>query len=102
MAVFDHERVMGGWKEKLRLAQEKGFAGARVTGNTFWLDQPIWKDFLEYEQAIDDAIDGHNFLVLCTYSLDQCGANEIIDVVNAHQFALVKRDRNGVLSRTRS
>jgi signal transduction histidine kinase len=90
--VFDHRRVMSGWKEKLRQAQAKGFAGARVTGDTFWLDKPIWKNFIEYEQTIDGAIEGQNFLVLCSYSLDQCGANEIINVVNAHQFALVKHD----------
>jgi PAS domain S-box-containing protein len=90
--VFDQMRVLEGWNDKLRQAHKRGFDGARVTGNTFWLDKPIWKDFLEYEQAVDDAVDGRNFIVLCTYSLDRCNANDIIDVVSAHQFALTKCD----------
>lgn len=90
--VFDRDRVLKGWADKLKQAQDRGFDGARVTGNTFWLDKPVWRDFMDYEAAIDGAIEGRNFLVLCTYSLDQCGANEIVDVMSTHQFALMKKD----------
>ena len=31
-------------------------------------------------------------LVICTYSLDRCGALEVIDVVSNHQFALIKKE----------
>jgi PAS domain S-box-containing protein len=90
--IFDHRRVIDGWNAKLRQARERGFVGARLTGNTFWLDKHIWKDFLEYEQAIDGAIAGRNIIVLCTYSLDRCDAGDILDVVSTHQFALTRRN----------
>ena len=90
--VFDQTRVLDGWAKKLRQAQDRGFEGARVTGNPFWFDKPIWKDFIEYEGAINGAIDGHNFLVLCSYCLDRCSANEIIDVVSTHEFAITRCD----------
>ncbi len=31
-------------------------------------------------------------LAICTYSLERCSASEVIDVVQNHQFALIKRD----------
>jgi PAS domain S-box-containing protein len=31
-------------------------------------------------------------LAACTYSLDRCGANEVLDVVRNHRFALVRRE----------
>ena len=31
-------------------------------------------------------------IALCTYSLDECDANDILDVVNTHQFALTRRN----------
>ncbi|GEM_PF-6801486 len=31
-------------------------------------------------------------IAICTYSLDKCGASEIIDVVSNHKFALIKED----------
>ena len=30
-------------------------------------------------------------LAVCTYSLEMCGAKEIVDVIDNHQFALIKR-----------
>jgi PAS domain S-box-containing protein len=90
--VFDQRRVLEGWNAKLRQAQERGFVGARLTGNTFWLDELIWKDFLEYEQSIDGAIAGRNIIALCTYSLDRCDAGDILDIVSTHQFALTRSE----------
>jgi PAS domain-containing protein len=34
-------------------------------------------------------------LAICTYSLDRCGATEVIEVVSNHQFALIKREGEG-------
>lgn len=90
--VFDHRRVLDGWNEKLRKAQARGFEGARLTGDTFWVDKPIWNDFIEYERAIDGAIEGRNIIVLCTYPLVRCDAGDILDVVSTHQSALARRE----------
>ncbi len=89
---FDPERVLIGWIEKLRKAGERGFRGLRATGDVSWLETGGWKDFLDYEQTVNDLIVRHEMIALCTYPLDGCDANNILDVVNAHQFALTRRN----------
>ena len=90
--VFDSERVLNGWVEKLNQALANGYDGLRLSGNTFWLEKEDWNDFVEYEEKVDRVIGNYQMIALCTYSLDKCNANEIIDVVVNHQFALIKRE----------
>jgi signal transduction histidine kinase len=88
---FELKRVIGGWNEKLAHASARGYAGARVTGDTAWLEKNDWNDFLEYEESLNTSIANQRMAVLCTYPLDACGADEILDVVRTHQFAVTKR-----------
>lgn len=89
---FNADRVLAGWVEKEHQALKKGFSGLRLTGNTFWLEKKDWRNFTEYEAKVNNAIGGHRMLAICTYSLDKCTASQVIDVVNNHQFALIKRE----------
>jgi PAS domain S-box-containing protein len=41
---------------------------------------------------VDRVLGNYPMIALCTYSLDKCNANEIIDVVSNHQFVLIKRE----------
>lgn len=89
---FDLERVLNMWLAKHAHALKSGFDGLRVSGNPFWIDnKKDWDDFSAYEAEINNVIDPYNLLVLCTYSLTKCHANEVIDVVTNHKFALIKR-----------
>jgi C4-dicarboxylate-specific signal transduction histidine kinase len=92
--AFDLDRVIRGWNEKLARATSRGYAGVRVTGDTAWLEKKDWKDFVEYEESLNDAIANRRLAVLCTYPLAACGAGEILDVVRTHQFALARRGGN--------
>lgn len=89
--AFDADRVLQGWVEKERVALSRGFDGLRLTGNTFWLEKNGWKAFTDYEAEVNKAIGRCRMIAVCTYSLSKCNANEIIDVIKNHQFALVKR-----------
>lgn len=89
--VFDLQRVLDGWVDKLNQALARGYAGMRVTGNTAWLERNGWKDFTEYEAEINNVIGKYKMMALCTYWLDKCSASEVIDVVHNHQFALLKK-----------
>jgi C4-dicarboxylate-specific signal transduction histidine kinase len=89
--TFDLKRVIGSWREKLARASARGYAGARVTGDTAWLEKKDWKDFCEYEEGLNEAVANQRLAVLCTYPLAACGAAEILDVVRTHQFALARR-----------
>jgi PAS domain S-box-containing protein len=88
---FDIQRVLNTWIEKLDWALSSGFEGLRVTGNTAWLEKKDWKDFAEYETAINGLIAGRKMLAICTYCLDKCNALEIMDVMRNHEYSLVKQ-----------
>jgi PAS domain S-box-containing protein len=91
---FDSDLVLAGWARKEAAAMERGFAGLRLTGNTFWLEKRDWRAFSDYEAAIDSVIGDRRMLALCTYSTERCGAFEVIDVVSNHRFALIKQSGN--------
>ena len=90
--VFDSERVLNGWVEKLNQALANGYDGLRLTGNTFWLEKEDWNDFVDYEEEVDRVLGNYQMVALCTYCLNRCNAKEIIDVVVNHQFTLIKRE----------
>jgi PAS domain S-box-containing protein len=88
---FNSDRVLEGWVRKEKAALASGFDGLRLTGNTFWLERKNWKAFTEYEEQVNNTIGQYKMIAVCTYSLDKCNANEVIDVIKNHQFALIKR-----------
>ncbi|HUT33342.1 MAG TPA: MEDS domain-containing protein [Planctomycetota bacterium] len=88
---FDADEVLRGWAEKEQQALERGFDGLRFTGNTFWLEKKDWGRFAEYEAKVDSVINAHRMMAVCTYSLERCGAAEIMDVMSNHESALVRR-----------
>ena len=90
--VFDGKRVIKGRMGKLNTALSNGYAGARITGNTTWLDEGLWKSFIKYEAQMNETIDRFPMIAVCTYCLDKCGTSEIIDVVNSHQLAIIEKE----------
>ncbi len=90
--TFDADRVLQGWVDKENEALKRGFDGLRLTGDTFWLKKKDWRDFADYEKAVNNVIGKYKMLAICTYSLDKCGADEVIDAVKNHQFALIRRE----------
>jgi len=89
--MFDAKRVLKGWADKLARARTRGWDGLRLSGNTFWLDKKDWARFTDYEAQIDTTTQGSRMLALCTYSLDKCGVQEVIDVLNNHKLTLIRR-----------
>jgi len=90
--VFDALRVFEQWMDKLDEALTNGYAGIRVSGNSAWLDQRTWPNFIEYEHALNDTIAKYQMLVVCAYRLDGCKPSKLIDSANNHQLALMKQD----------
>ena len=91
---FDSDEVLRGWVDKHDRAIQSGFDGLRLTGNTFWLEEGDWRSFVDYEAVVDDVIGKYRMIAICSYALDKCRASEIIKVVSAHQYTLVRREGN--------
>jgi len=89
---FDLRRITAGWAQKLSHALELGYEGLRVSGNAFWFERNQWKEFSEYEQELDRSLAGQTMIVMCTYSLRESRAVDVLDVVRAHNFTLARRN----------
>jgi len=90
--AFNTQRVLKGWVDKLDQALAQDYDGLRLTGNTFWLEKRDWRNFTEYEKEVNNVIGKYQMMAICSYSLDKCGASEVIDVVSNHQFALIRKE----------
>ena len=88
---FNSKKITSGWHEKLQFALDKGFEGLRISGNAFWIEHNRWNEFREYEQELDNSLEGRPMLVLCTYSLNASRAVDVLDVARAHQFTVARR-----------
>ena len=89
---FDLKRIIGAWDEKLRGALAKGYEGMRASGNAFWLNTDHWKDFCDYERELNKSLEGQPMIVLCTYPIGMSGAAEVLEVAQAHQLAVARRN----------
>lgn len=89
--VLNLERVTSAWEAKIKRALARGYDGLRASGDTFWLAEQDWKDFFAYEKQVNDWLTDKAMTVLCTYPLAKSGAAEVLDVVQAHQFAIARR-----------
>jgi len=89
--VFNLQRVLGAWADRLNQALANGYVGMRVTGNTTWLKRKDWRNFANYEKDVDKEVSKYRMIAICTYSLDKCRACDLIDVIGSHGSALIRR-----------
>jgi signal transduction histidine kinase len=89
--VLNLSQMATRWKEKLAQALGRGYAGMRVSGNVSWLTSKHWKNFLDYEKALGQAIVNQRIIIMCTYPLEMSKAAKNFDVTGTHQFAIARR-----------
>ncbi|MFN7135667.1 MAG: ATP-binding protein, partial [Myxococcales bacterium] len=70
----------------------QGFAGLRLTGNTYWVERNDWQGFVDYESRVSRTFENHHIIGLCSYCLERCQPHDILDVVANHNFAITRRD----------
>jgi PAS domain S-box-containing protein len=99
---FDSKRVLNQCLRKMHWALKKGYHGLRLADNVSWLEQKQRRDFSGYEIAVKNVIGEQKIIAVCSYPLAKYNAADIIDVVNNHDFALVKHDRKwGIVENSR-
>jgi PAS domain S-box-containing protein len=77
------------WTRKLDMATARGYDGLRGTFDMSWLENQDWPRFTEFEKENRGVVG--KIITVCSYSLDRCGAPEIIDAFTSHRFALISR-----------
>lgn len=88
---FRGDRVLDAWIARLEQALAHGYAGLRMSGDTFWVDKDQWEDFIRYEARVNEVIGQYRMLAVCTCCLDRCDGATVIDMVTNHQNAPVLR-----------
>jgi hypothetical protein len=91
-------RLKGSDVVELWLAEEaralaEGFSGLRITGNVTFLRPEDWALFMEYEALVDRAFLGRRIITLCTYRLGDCGATDVLEVMQRHSCTLDHPDQ---------
>jgi hypothetical protein len=80
------------WLSQKEEALALGYAGLRGSGNTSFLDEGSWDDFLTYERAVDEAFKDQRILALCSYPINGCSADAMLKVTHCHGHGLAKRN----------
>jgi hypothetical protein len=114
ICIFDYEEWLArqdpmspaegarSWLGRTHEAVASGYAGLRASGNTSFLDESAWDEFLVCERVSTEIFTGQPITVLCGYSFDCCSAEGIVDVVHCHGHGLAKRDGRWGLFEVRS
>jgi signal transduction histidine kinase len=85
---FDADRVFGQWLAKEERALAFGYKGVRLTGDMTWIEKEDWPDFMVYEAEVNRVFRQHRMIGLCSYPLNRCAADGVLEVIRNHQFAL--------------
>jgi MEDS: MEthanogen/methylotroph, DcmR Sensory domain len=83
--------IIQSWMQRKDRAIASGYKGLRITGNTSFLDEGTWNDFLAYERALDVGLRGQPILALCSYCNGACSGSALVDVMCSHGASLAKR-----------
>ena len=70
--TFDPQRMIETWQNRLQLAKEHRFEGARLSGNLSWLNTKNWDLFTQYEASINVSLSKEKVLLVCNYALANC------------------------------
>src|SRR5438132_1708388 len=76
--------------ERLAAAQQRGWAGVRMSGNSFWLERKYWALFSEYERKLEQVVRASKIVVLCSYSLQRCSVRDRAEILGHHDFAITR------------
>ena len=87
---FDADRVLGQWTEKEKRSLDAGYNGIRATGDMAWLEKREWPDFIAYEAEVNRAFPQHRVTGLCTYLLDACPADAVLEIARNHHFTVAQ------------
>lgn len=88
---FDGDRVRRGWTARYDRAIARGFEGMRVSGDTSWLNEEEWDDFVHYEMQVDPILGSSRMIALCTYSLAHCDMHKTCEIMAAHEITLLRQ-----------
>jgi hypothetical protein len=89
---FNTGKVLNNALTKCQEALSSGYSGFRVTGVVSWIEKSDWNPFMEYEQALDNAMPDKKALIICAYKENKCTTSNISEVMDRHKYSISKID----------
>lgn len=96
---FDKNVSMKSAFDRYNDALNKGYSGLRIAGNPCWVKTDDWDAFIDFESEIDNIITDKKMLAMCSYNQHQCSKERISDIINTHEYILVKENNSWRLKR---
>ena len=78
------------WLARTEKATAAGYAGLRISGNGSFVAREAWPKFMAYEKAYDAARRDQPIATLCSYWLNTCEADDVLDVLHCHDCGWAK------------
>ncbi|MBC7698024.1 MAG: MEDS domain-containing protein [Bacteroidia bacterium] len=89
---MDVDAVLQSWIDTEQQALAEGYSGLRITGNiSFIQSREDWCAFEQYESRVTEFFAGHRIIALCSYHLEKTTGQDILDVVQNHNFSVARR-----------
>lgn len=89
--AVDAFKIVNSWDELLKDAQERGLEGMRVGGDQSWQSPGDWGTLHKIEKDLNRSLINRRMIVMCSYPIEKIGADAVLDVTSAHQFAVAVR-----------
>ena len=65
-----------------------GFKGLRTNGNCSWVSQAQWDDFLDYEQRVQELMQGRRMICMCSYCTDGLADSAHLQIMSRHHLVV--------------
>lgn len=88
---FNAKAIADDVKVRIKAALAAGYDGMRTNGNETWLTNVYWTHFMQYEKELNSLVQDLPIIVLCTYPLSHSDAGTLLDVANAHDRVISRR-----------
>ncbi len=89
-SVIDGKEIIAGLLKSEERARADGYAGLRTNGNIGWVDRNQWTDFQDYETRVTRGLQGRRMISMCSYCLDTCSSEDVLDVISRHSLTVGK------------
>ena len=90
--TLDAEATIKRLLDEEQSALADGYQGLRVTGNASFIPRGNWAQLIEFERKLHDRIKDRRIIACCSYSREQCGSVEVMEVVRCHHGSLDRTD----------
>jgi signal transduction histidine kinase len=89
---FDSKKVVKVWSEKLSEARGRGLVGMRVGGDQSWQIPDNWSALSKIERGLNRSLINQRMIIMCSYPIQKCAADAILDVARSHEFVIAVRE----------